>query len=114
MLRSVGRWAARRAGLVPRLADARGTRWVRPVPRRGQLPRDWDDDAPDGSGVRVLCRLDGASTAHFELGPHQVSRLVTDRGWSRRSCTSSAGAETLGAKPAGRATQTGACGWDRR
>jgi mannose-6-phosphate isomerase-like protein (cupin superfamily) len=47
-------------------------------PSERQLP-DWDDLAPDGSRVRVLRRVDGASTAHFELGPHQVSRAVVHR-----------------------------------
>ena len=74
-------------------------------PSERQLPRDWDDDAPDGSGVRVLCRLDGASTAHFELGPHQVSR-PSCTGRSRRSGTSSSGRGKMWREFAGRATET--------
>ncbi|GAA5171742.1 hypothetical protein GCM10023214_52340 [Amycolatopsis dongchuanensis] len=33
--------------------------------------------APDGSAVRPLCRLAGASFARFELAPHQVSLAVS-------------------------------------
>jgi mannose-6-phosphate isomerase-like protein (cupin superfamily) len=35
--------------------------------------------APDGSRLRVLCRVEGASMVHFELGPHEVSRAVVHR-----------------------------------
>ena len=38
-----------------------------------------DAVAPDGSDVRVLLRLAGASMAHFELAPHQTSTAVTHR-----------------------------------
>jgi len=38
-----------------------------------------DDIAPDGSEVRLLCCLDGASTAEFLLPPGRVSRAVTHR-----------------------------------
>ncbi len=44
-----------------------------------RLPMDKDAVAPDGSDVRVLLRLDGGSTAHFELGPGETSRAVTHR-----------------------------------
>jgi mannose-6-phosphate isomerase-like protein (cupin superfamily) len=35
--------------------------------------------APDGSRVRVLLRLPGASMAEFELGPERISRAVVHR-----------------------------------
>lgn len=35
--------------------------------------------APDRSRLRVLCRMEGASMVHFELGPHEVSRAVVHR-----------------------------------
>jgi mannose-6-phosphate isomerase-like protein (cupin superfamily) len=35
--------------------------------------------APDGSDVRVLLSLPGASTAHFELGAGRVSHAVAHR-----------------------------------
>jgi mannose-6-phosphate isomerase-like protein (cupin superfamily) len=35
--------------------------------------------APDGSRLRVLCRVARASTVHFELAPHEVSRAVVHR-----------------------------------
>ncbi|WP_220131241.1 cupin domain-containing protein [Streptomyces sp. PT12] len=33
--------------------------------------------APDGAAVRPLCALPGASFAHFELAPHQVTQAVS-------------------------------------
>ena len=44
-----------------------------------RLPAERDVEAPDGSDVRVLLRLDGGSMAHFELGPGRVSRAVAHR-----------------------------------
>jgi mannose-6-phosphate isomerase-like protein (cupin superfamily) len=44
-----------------------------------QLGTDPDLLAPDGSRLRVLCRVEGASMVHFELGPHGVSRAVVHR-----------------------------------
>ena len=44
--------------------------------RLGSQP---DARAPDGSDVRILLQLAGGGTAHFELGPGQVSRAVTHR-----------------------------------
>jgi mannose-6-phosphate isomerase-like protein (cupin superfamily) len=35
--------------------------------------------APDGSEVRILCRLDGGSMAHFTLPPGAVSKAVVHR-----------------------------------
>lgn len=35
--------------------------------------------APDGSEVRVLCRVDRGSMAHFTLPPRAVSRAVAHR-----------------------------------
>ncbi len=43
------------------------------------LPTSATAIAPDGSQVRVLLRLDGASMAHFALPAGQVSRAVTHR-----------------------------------
>ncbi|MFI7588270.1 cupin domain-containing protein [Spongisporangium articulatum] len=40
------------------------------------LPAEPDVIAPDGSQVRILCGVDGASTAHFRLRPGQVSVAV--------------------------------------
>jgi mannose-6-phosphate isomerase-like protein (cupin superfamily) len=44
-----------------------------------RLPAERDAVAPDGSDVRVLLKLRGASTAHFELAPGQTSKAVTHR-----------------------------------
>jgi mannose-6-phosphate isomerase-like protein (cupin superfamily) len=44
-----------------------------------RLPSDPTATAPDGSEVRVLLRLPGASMAHFELAAGRVSRAVTHR-----------------------------------
>ena len=44
-----------------------------------RLPVARDAVAPDGSDVRILLRLNGGSTAHFELPPGQTSRAVTHR-----------------------------------
>jgi len=44
-----------------------------------RLPAERDVEAPDGSDVRVLLRLDGGSMAHFELGPGRTSRPVAHR-----------------------------------
>jgi len=44
-----------------------------------RLPTARDVEAPDGSDVRVLLRLDGGSMAHFELVPGQTSRAVAHR-----------------------------------
>jgi mannose-6-phosphate isomerase-like protein (cupin superfamily) len=38
-----------------------------------------DDIAPDGSEVRVLCRVERGSMAHFTLPPKAVSRAVAHR-----------------------------------
>lgn len=38
-----------------------------------------DARAPDGAEVRLLCRLDGASMAHFTLPPGAVSKAVAHR-----------------------------------
>ena len=43
------------------------------------LPIQPDAIAPDGSAVRLLLELRGGGMAHFELGPHQVSKAVTHR-----------------------------------
>jgi len=43
------------------------------------LPMERDAIAPDGSDVRVLLGLKGGAMAHFELGPNQTSRSVTNR-----------------------------------
>ena len=43
------------------------------------LPEACDVLAPDGSEVRVLLALDGASMAHFRLLPGQVSQAVRHR-----------------------------------
>ncbi|MGW4930997.1 cupin domain-containing protein [Agromyces sp. NPDC004153] len=37
------------------------------------------ETAPDGSNVRVLCRVDGGSTAEFSLTPGTTSRAVAHR-----------------------------------
>ncbi len=74
-------------------------------PEEKQLPHERDADAPDGSGVRVLCGLDGASTAHFELGPHQVSRPVVHRTVEEIWYVLS-GRGTMWREYAGRATET--------
>lgn len=42
-------------------------------------PSEPDDIAPDGSEVRILCRIDGGSTAEFLLAPGKVSRAVVHR-----------------------------------
>jgi len=44
--------------------------------RRSATPQE---DAPDGSRVRPLARLAGASVAEFELAPGQTSRAVVHR-----------------------------------
>lgn len=44
-----------------------------------RLPAERDAVAPDGSDVRVLLKLRGGSTAHFELPPGQTSKAVTHR-----------------------------------
>jgi mannose-6-phosphate isomerase-like protein (cupin superfamily) len=38
-----------------------------------------DAMAPDGSEVRLLCRTDRGSMAHFALAPHAVSRAVAHK-----------------------------------
>ena len=43
------------------------------------LPDQPDVIAPDGSGVRILCRLSGGSMAHFTLPAGQVSKAVRHR-----------------------------------
>jgi mannose-6-phosphate isomerase-like protein (cupin superfamily) len=43
------------------------------------LPDDRTVAAPDGSDVRVLLAVRGASLAHFELAPGQTSRAVVHR-----------------------------------
>lgn len=43
------------------------------------LPAAPDATAPDGSAVRLLVRTRGASMAHFELAPGQVSAAVRHR-----------------------------------
>ncbi len=43
------------------------------------LPSASDLLAPDGSEVRVLCRLSGGGMAHFRLPAGQVSRAVRHR-----------------------------------
>jgi mannose-6-phosphate isomerase-like protein (cupin superfamily) len=42
-------------------------------------PDQRDDVAPDGSEVRVLCRVDAGSTAEFSLEPGLTSRAVVHR-----------------------------------
>jgi mannose-6-phosphate isomerase-like protein (cupin superfamily) len=44
-----------------------------------RLPDERDATAPDGSGVRVLLRLDRGGMAHFELGAGRTSRAVAHR-----------------------------------
>jgi mannose-6-phosphate isomerase-like protein (cupin superfamily) len=44
-----------------------------------QLPAAPDATAPDGSDVRVLLSLDGASMAHFELASGKTSKAVIHR-----------------------------------
>lgn len=44
-----------------------------------QLPTEPDAVAPDGSDVRVLLSVAGASMAHFELAPNQTSVAVVHR-----------------------------------
>lgn len=44
-----------------------------------RLPADPTTTAPDGSDVRVLLALGGASMAHFELAPGRVSVAVVHR-----------------------------------
>ncbi len=43
------------------------------------LPDQPDVIAPDGSEVRILCRLSGGSMAHFTLPAGQVSKAVQHR-----------------------------------
>ncbi len=43
------------------------------------LPTDHDVLAPDGSEVRILCRLAGGGMAHFCLAAGQISRAVRHR-----------------------------------
>ena len=56
-----------------------GTRVGASAPAQRQLPGEADDVAPDGSSVRVLCRLASASMAHFELRPKSISRPIMHR-----------------------------------
>lgn len=44
-----------------------------------RLPDRPDAMAPDGSEVRILCRTDRGSMAHFTLPPGAVSRAVAHR-----------------------------------
>lgn len=44
-----------------------------------QLPAEPTVVAPDGSDVRVLLALDGASMAHFQLAAGQTSAAMTHR-----------------------------------
>lgn len=44
-----------------------------------RLPAAPDAVAPDGSEVRVLCRVGRASMAHFTLPPRAVSKAVAHR-----------------------------------
>jgi mannose-6-phosphate isomerase-like protein (cupin superfamily) len=44
-----------------------------------RLPADPTVTAPDGSDVRILLGVRGASTAHFELAPGQVAAPVRHR-----------------------------------
>jgi mannose-6-phosphate isomerase-like protein (cupin superfamily) len=44
-----------------------------------RLPSARDVVAPDGSEVRILLALGGASMAHFELPPGQISKAVAHR-----------------------------------
>jgi mannose-6-phosphate isomerase-like protein (cupin superfamily) len=44
-----------------------------------RLPIERSGVAPDGSDVRVLLSLAGASMAHFELAPGQISKAVAHR-----------------------------------
>jgi mannose-6-phosphate isomerase-like protein (cupin superfamily) len=41
-----------------------------------QVSREYDDIAPDGSEVRVLCRVGRGSMAHFTLPPKAISKAV--------------------------------------
>jgi len=41
-----------------------------------QISSQYDDIAPDGSEVRVLCRVGRGSMAHFTLPPRAVSKAV--------------------------------------
>ena len=41
-----------------------------------QISGEPDDIAPDGSEVRVLCRVERGSMAHFSLPPGAVSKAV--------------------------------------
>ena len=43
------------------------------------LPAQRDVEAPDGSDVRILLKLDGGSMAHFELAPGRTSKAVVHR-----------------------------------
>lgn len=60
-----------------RIASARRQRM--PEFETTRLPAERSDVAPDGSDVRVLLRLAGASMAHFSLPPNAVSRAVVHR-----------------------------------
>jgi mannose-6-phosphate isomerase-like protein (cupin superfamily) len=44
-----------------------------------RLPVKRDAVAPDGSDVRILLRLAGGSTAHFEIPPGETSTAVTHK-----------------------------------
>jgi len=44
-----------------------------------RLPIDRTGVAPDGSDVRVLLGLAGASVAHFELAPGHISKAVSHK-----------------------------------
>ena len=41
-----------------------------------QIGRKYDDLAPDGSEVRVLCRVERGSMAHFTLPSRAISKAV--------------------------------------
>jgi|SRR5579872_1948428 len=43
------------------------------------LPAQPDAEAPDGSEVRILARLDRGSMAHFQLAPGMVSIAIAHR-----------------------------------
>ena len=48
-------------------------------PQTKTLPDAPDVMAPDGSEVRILCRLSGGSMAHFTLPAGQVSKAAKHR-----------------------------------
>lgn len=43
------------------------------------LPERPDYEAPDGSAVRLLCEVERAGMAHFELAPGRVTQAVVHR-----------------------------------